>query len=417
MLSELFKCPVRLQELRSSHAGPSLEGFARQLCRIGYSTFTAKGHVRVAEHFAYWTDQEGIAPAALNQSSIENFEHHLCRCQCPRYGRKSAGNRPRGSVHLFLKYLCDAGIATDSADYCRTVQEPVLLGRFQEWMRQQRGTSNGTLHTYSLSIRDLLKTVGDDPPRFDAQNLRKFVLERSRRRGWGATKSCITGLRMFLRFLIAEGQCPAGLDECIPTVAHWRLSSLPPYLQPGDIERVIESCDRSTPVGRRDRAILLLLARMGLRAGDIAHLRLDDIDWEQAWIHVSGKGKRQTRLPLTQEVGDAIAAYLQGGRSPCLTPTLFVRDRAPFRALGSHSAVSMIVTRAMRRARVRRPGRGAAHIFRHSAATSMLRQGTSLQEISVILRHRSIQTTEIYAKVDVASLRMIAQPWPEVEPC
>src|SRR5262249_16329727 len=143
-------------------------------------------------------------------------------------------------------------------------------------------------------------------------------------------------------------------------------------------------------VGRRDRAILLLLARMGLRAGDIANLRLDDIDWEQAWIHVSGKGKRQTRLPLTQEVGDAIVAYLQDGRSPCLTTTLFVRDRAPFRALRSHSAVSMIVTRAMRRAAVRCPGRGAAHIFRHSAATSMLRQGTSLQEISVILRHRSV---------------------------
>ena len=139
MLSELFNSPVRLQELRGSPAGPSLDGFARQLCQIGYSTFSAKGHVRVAEHFAYWIDREGIITATLNESSIEGFEHHLSRCQCPRYGGKRAGNRPRGSVHLFLKYLCDAGIATDSADHERTVEEPVLLARFQEWMRQQEG--------------------------------------------------------------------------------------------------------------------------------------------------------------------------------------------------------------------------------------------------------------------------------------
>ncbi|MBI4471598.1 MAG: tyrosine-type recombinase/integrase [Acidobacteria bacterium] len=416
MLSKLFKCPVRLQELRNSLAGPSLEGFARHLCQVGYANFTAKGHIRVAEHFVYWTDREGIAPTALDESCIENFERHLCRCQCPRYGGKCVHNRLRGSVHLFLKYLRDAGIATGSVEH-RTAEKPVLLAKFREWMRQQRGTSDGSLHTYSLSIRDLLEAVGDDPRTFDAQNLRKFVLERNRQRGWGATKSCITAVRMFLRFLIADGQCPPGLDACIPTVAHWRLSGLPQYLEPGDVERVIESCDRVTAVGRRDRAILLLLARMGLRANDVAHLRLDNIEWEQAWINVSGKGRRQTRLPLTQEIGDAIVAYVQDGRRPCLTNILFVRDKAPFRAFRSHSSISMIVTRAMRRAGVRCPNRGAAHIFRHSAATSMLRQGTSLQEISIILRHRSVRTTEIYAKVDVVSLRMIAQPWPEVEQC
>jgi site-specific recombinase XerD len=284
-------------------------------------------------------------------------------------------------------------------------------------MQQQRGTCNASLYNYSLSIRALLKGVEDDPSRFDARSLRKFVLERSQKSGWGATKSCITGVRMFLRFLIAEGKCPPGLDACIPTLPHWHLSSLPRYLQPEDVERVIESCDRATPVGRRDGAILLLLARMGLRASDVAGLRLDDIDWKQAWIRVSGKGRRQARLPLTQEVGDAIAAYLQDGRSPCVTDTLFIRARAPFRALKSKCAVSMIVIRAMRRAGVTCPSRGAAHLLRHSAATSMLRHGASLQEISVILRHRSVQTTELYAKVDLPGLRTIVQPWPEVARC
>jgi site-specific recombinase XerD len=294
------------------------------------------------------------------------------------------------------------------------IVEPVLLTAFLDWMRQQRGTSDRTLNNYIPSIRDLLKNAGDDPLRLTAEKIRKFVLERSRQSGWGATKHCATGIRMFLRFLIADGQCPAGLDACIPARAHWRLSSLPQYLQPGDVERIIASCDRATPVGCRDYAILLLLARMGFRAGDIACLRLADINWEQAWIDVSGKGRRQTRLPLTQEIGDAVAAYLLQGRPPCVSDKLFVGARPPFREFRSPCAMTMIVRRAMRRAKVTCPSRGAAHILRHSAATSMLRQGASLQEIAVILRHRSIETTEVYAKVDVAALNLIAQPWPEV---
>jgi site-specific recombinase XerD len=160
-----------------------------------------------------------------------------------------------------------------------------------------------------------------------------------------------------------------------------------------------------------------LLARLGLRAGDIVQLRLGDIDWHGAWIQVSGKGRSQTRLPLTQEIGKAIVAYLQEGRPQNDADCVFIRARAPFRALASHSAVSVIVNRAMRRAGVTCPSRGAAHLLRHSAATSMLGQGASLQEIGAILRHRSIQTTQIYAKVDVVALRQIAQPWPEVTSC
>jgi site-specific recombinase XerD len=222
---------------------------------------------------------------------------------------------------------------------------------------------------------------------------------------------------MFLRFLIADGKCATGLDGAIPVLAHWRLSSLPRYLQADEVERVIASCDRATQVGRRDRAILLLLARLGLRAGDIVQLRLGDLDWKKAWIHVSGKGRCQTRLPLTQEIGDAIAIYIKDGRPQSNTDTLFIRSRAPFRALRSHCAISVIVTRAMHRAGVTCPSRGAAHVLRHSVASSMLQQGASLQEIGVILRHRSIETTEIYAKVDVIALRQIAQPWPEVGLC
>jgi len=160
-----------------------------------------------------------------------------------------------------------------------------------------------------------------------------------------------------------------------------------------------------------------LLARLGLRAGDVAHLRLRDIDWQEAWIHVCGKSRQEARLPLSQEVGQAIVDYLQHGRPRTKLELVFLRSRAPLRALDSHGAVSGIVARALQRAGIKRPSRGAAHLLRHSVATSMLRQGTSLQDIGALLRHRSIETTQIYAKVDVTALQSIAQPWPEVQSC
>lgn len=415
MFTTLFKSAARIRELRDGRAGPLLDGFADELYQIRYARKTAREHIRAAEHFIYWTDRKAITVATLNDSFIDGFGSHLVHgCGCPGYRRSPWINLQNGA-RLFLRYLRAAGVVS-SPVLPKMTEEPVLLTAFRQWMHQQRGISAVTLQNYSRPIRDLLKTVGD-PSTFDALKLRRFVLERSKQSGWGRAKLCTAAVRAFLRFLIAEGKCPIGLDASIPGVAHWSLSSLPRYLQSEEVERVIASCDRATAVGRRDRAILLLLARMGLRAGDIVGLDLGDVDWRQAWIHVSGKGRRQTRLPMTQEVGDAIIAYLQDRRHSAFTEKLFLRSRAPFRALSSHCAVSSIVGRAMRRAAVKCPSRGAAHILRHSLASSMLNQGGSLQEISVILRHRSTQTTEIYAKIDVNSLGMIVQPWPEVKPC
>jgi integrase len=168
-------------------------------------------------------------------------------------------------------------------------------------------------------------------------------------------------VRAFLRHLIADGKCAAGLDACIPALAHWRLSSLPRYLQPEEVERVIAACSATLEAGLRDRAILLLLARLGLRAGDILRLRLSDLDWKEATLRVVGKGRRQTLLPMTQEVGDGLVAYIKDGRHPIDNDTLFIRSRAPFRPFASHCAISVIVAQAMRRAGIRCPSRGAAH--------------------------------------------------------
>lgn len=414
MLKQFFESPLRVHAIRNGPSGFLVECFAQDLWDAGYAKITARRHIRSAEHFVYWADEEDIAGSSWNEQVLPRFEDHLSRCKCSGYGHQRRDLL--GGVRLFVRYICGGGINVARPSE-PAVQTPVLLAGFNAWMRQQRGTADPTLYNYSIPLRDLLTRVGEDPNRLDAQSLRQFVLERSRKCGWAAAKRCTTALRMFLRFLIAEGKCAAGLDAAIPAVAHWRLSSLPRYLQAEDVERVIASCDSASAVGLRDRAILLLLARLALRAGDISQLRLEDIKWTEALISVSGKSRRETQLPLTQEVGQAVVEYLQHGRPQSDSTAVFVRSRAPFRAFANHCAISVIVERAMRRAGVTCPSRGAAHVLRHSAASSMLRQGASLQQIADVLRHRSIETTQIYAKVDVIALRSIAQPWPKVQPC
>jgi site-specific recombinase XerD len=415
MFEELFVSHERISELQDSPDAQLLDGFAQELCRAGYARITARRHLRAAEHLAHWTRRKGKSITTVEERVAQDFARHLDHCKCPGYGCCARPDLQSG-VRVFLNYIRHTDVLRYRINP-QIVQEPDLWTSFCQWMRQQRGTGDKTLYNYRLILCDLIKSLGEDPAQFDAQSLRKFVFEKSKQYGRGTAKRCTTAVRMFLRFLIAHGKCSPGLDACIPTLAHWRLSSLPPYLQPDEVEMVIASCDPTTPMGKRDRAILLLLARMGLRAGDIVQLRLGDIDWKKALIQVSGKGRRQTCLPLTKEIGDAVANYLKDGRPQTDTDRLFLRSLAPFRALTTHCAVSEIVNRAMRRAGVTCPSRGAAHLLRHSVASSMLRQGASLQDIAVILRHRSIKTTEIYAKVDISSLQQIAQPWPEVELC
>jgi integrase/recombinase XerD len=415
MLSEFFESPSRIKELSGGRDGHLLEGFARELCHAGYAEITARRHIRAAEHLIHWIGKNGKTVAALDERTIEEFVHHLNRCRCPHYGRTHRRDIRKGT-RLFLRYARFADIVTIRVED-EAVGDPALLLSFCDWMRQQRGTCDATLDGYSIPIRDLLKNLGEEPGTFDAQNLRQFILDTSQRCGWAAAKKCTTAVRMFLRYLIADGKCTAGLEGAIPVLAHWRLSSLPRYLQPDEVEQVIASCDPTTPAGKRDRAILLLLARLGFRAGDVVQLRLGDLNWKEASISVSGKGRRQTLMPLTQEVGDAIAKYIRDGRPQTDVDAVFIRSRAPSRALANHCAVSMIVAQAMHRAGVVCPGRGAAHVLRHSVASSMLRHGASLQEIAGVLRHRSTATTEIYAKVDVAALRQITQPWPEAKSC
>jgi site-specific recombinase XerD len=291
---------------------------------------------------------------------------------------------------------------------------PLLVQGFRHWLTRHRGVSETTLSRYSAAAAELLSELGDDPGQYEAERLRACLLNRSRRRGVGSTKAILSAVRMFLRYLAIEEKCKPGLDGAIPAIAGWRLASLPRCLSADEIEQLLAACELTSPMGLRDRAAILLLARLGLRASDVAALRFADIDWDDGSILVKGKSRREARLPLPQEVGDAILAYLEH-RPRVHDDHVILRVIAPFRALPG-SAVSQLVRRAMRRAGLTAPAYGS-HILRYSAATEMLRRGASLYDVGSVLRHRSADMSAHYAKVDMELLKQVVQPWPEVLPC
>ena len=282
-------------------------------------------------------------------------------------------------------------------------------------MHTQRGVTETTLNSYRPALRRLLNALGEHPEHYTAKQLRGFVLDRTRSHRTSQARTTVTVLRMFLRCLIVQGRCAPDLLFAIPTIAGWRRSSLPSYLSAEEIERVIDTCDCTTAIGARDRAVLLLLARLGLRAGDVAALQLNDIDWEQGLFRVAGKSRRQTALPLPQDVGEALLHYLTNHRPAVDTSHAFITVIAPFVPF-SRWVVSTITARALRLAQIDAPSYGA-HLLRHSAATAMLRQGTSMEAIGAVLRHASIETTHVYTKVDVDLLNQVVMPWLEVESC
>ena len=416
MLAHYFTRQSRIEQLRSSTGGHLLEGFAKELSQGCYQWVAARKHIRAAEHFLHWITDRNLSIASIEERYAQQFLDHLKRCGCRGHHPPLKPHRQKYSVDLWFDYLRRVGIVPTPTFVEPKVDAP-MLASFCDWMRRQRGVSDATLSIYRFELRAFIKKLGEDPRMYDARNLRQFVLDKSQQSGWASARKNICAIRMFLRFLISQGTCPASLYASVPSLAHWRLSALPRYLQPDQIERIIASADPKTPLGSRNRAILLLLARLGLRAGDVVRLRFSDVDWKEGVIRVSGKGRRETVLPLSQEVGDALAAYIKDHRPQADTDAVFVRSCAPYRAFTDSTSISIIVARAMRRVCINCSKRGAAHVLRHSVATSMLREGVSLQEIAAVLRHRSLLTTEVYAKVDVVALREIAQPWPEVKTC
>jgi len=390
-----------------------IEPFLIHLRAAGYAERTLRKKRTVIKALIRWARGEEISLHHLNESHFTGF--------LARPPRKSKGRAKleRSVVRLLLQYLHqNAGI---SGLLLPSSRSPVdeLVARYVNYLRKDRGLAENSILVYAPFIRDLLrdqlaKTGGVSVRAFDATTIQGFLLSHIRDRSSEYKRLLATALRSFFRFLFLSGDLPADLSTSVPTVRKCQKSAVPAFLLPEEIDRVIAAMDQSTATGRRDRAVLLLLARLGLRAGEIVTLELNDIRWRTGEIVIRGKGRVMESLPLTGDVGEALARYLHEDPIPRETRRVFRRVYAPPVGLTGPASVGHIVRHALARAGVQRRGRGAAHLFRHGLATQMIRKGASLAEISEILRHRSLNTTAVYAQVSFEALRTVARPWPVI---
>jgi len=415
MLTDFFEWHSVLRRLRAGCTGAHVDGFADALVEAGYSPRTIRGYLRAVAHFGRWADGVGMSLAEVSEAELPRFVRHLRTRRRFKRGKGRLGDAERG-VRVFIEHLRRVGLIAPPPAAADAPRCPVVAS-FRAWMERHRGLTSVTLDVYERALRPFFAAIGTDPDAYDVARLRSFVIDHAKPLGVSRARLLVTALRSLLRFLAVEGRCPPGLDRAVPAVPQYRLSSLPRYLEAAVVAQVLASCDTTKPAGLRDRAVLLLLARLGLRAGDIVAMRFDDIDWRAATLLVRGKGRRDVLLPLPQDVGNALLAYLRRGRPRVDLDKVFITARPPYHSLVYSAAVSNIVGDALQRAGVRSAASHGAHLMRHSAATAMLRAGCTLETIAKVLRHRSVETTAHYAKVDLTLLQSITQPWPEGLSC
>jgi integrase/recombinase XerD len=385
---------------------PCAPGFVAELRRLGYSPIGATLQLRLMARLSRWLESEGLGSAGLTDEVVERFIGE----------RRASGERDYVSARAMaplLGYLRGLGVAPTPAPRASVTAAEVLLERFAEYLAVERGLTLETVEGYVHAVGPFVVGLGGDGELdlrgLTAAQVTAFVVACCPRQSRGAAKMTVTALRSLLGFLHVEGVIERSLVGAVPSAASWRLSGLPRALERDQIGRLLASCDRGSGTGRRDFAILILLVRFGLRAGEVAGLGLDDVDWRAGELVVVGKGRRAERLPLPVDVGEALTAYLTDGRpATAQDRCLFVRVKAPHRGLTT-GGITQVVVSAAKRADL---GQIHAHRLRHTAATEMLRAGASLAEIGQVLRHRTPLTTAIYVKVDRERLRELARPWP-----
>jgi site-specific recombinase XerD len=400
--------PTTLERYRCGPLGAHLDSFADLLSAQGYSREAGMQKLRLFAFLSRWLEQNKLSIHQLDEQRIEQF----------RKTQRKRLRRQRQVQHTLTQLLCHLRrlrVVPDQQPPPTESPTERLVHDYGRFLAQERGLSQATLDNYLPVVRRFLAhAFGTGTLRLDqlgASTINGFILRDKSTFSPKRVQLTTSALRSFFGFLYLRGVLAAPLAASVPTVATWRFSELPQFLEPGQVRQILQCCDRSNACGRRDYAALLLLARLGLRAGELVHLCLEDINWSTGEIWVRGKSSREDRLPLPPDVGRALAGYLRKDRPACSCRRVFIRMKAPHVGFSTSVAVCDIVRRALHRARLQ-PGRKGAHLLRHSLATQMLRGGASLTQIGQILRHQLPQTTEIYAKVDLASLRALAQPWP-----
>jgi integrase/recombinase XerD len=408
MIDHFFSNPKVLQRLHLGPLGIHIDSLAQILMVQGYKRSTAKQKIRIISDFSHWLDRQKLNVKNLDEKRLNEFL--LCR-------------RSRGPIFKIepptlrdlLKHLREMGVVPAPVQVDDDSRRRDIESGFAKYLAKERGLKQPTVDTYlSIVNRFLSDQFGagstvlcDLHPR----DIVRFILRYTETVSVKRAQLIVCSLRSFFRFLYQRGETTIDLSPSALTVANWRLSELPKFLEPEQVERLLKSCNQDSLIGQRDYVILLLLARLGLRAGDVVYMTLDDIDWELGELIVCGKSARRERLPLPQDVGKALVRYLTDGRPRCSSRRVFIRMKAPHKGFSSSVAICNIVRRALVRVKLNPTFKGS-HLLRHSLATHMLRGGASLAEIGEILRHQRLNTTQIYAKVNLSALRALAQPWP-----
>jgi site-specific recombinase XerD len=365
--------------------------------------------VLLAAGFSRWLGQQAVR---LRRVSSEHLKQYLRS----RARRVQVHKGDAAALRQLLGFLRRHDvIPAEKVAPCRLTPVEQEARVFEQYLRDDRALARATRVNYVPLVRGFLTDrFGRGPvalSRLCAGDVVRFVQRQAPRLHLKRAKLLTTALRSFLRYVRYRGEITLDLAAAVPTVANWSMPSIPRAIEADHVRQLLASLDRRTAMGCRDYAIVILLARLGLRSGEVAFLELDDLDWNAAQVSVRGKGGQRTALPLPADVGEAIAAYLRHGRPRSTSRRVFLRSRAPIRGFLTQCAIGSIVRHALQRAGIQAPTTGA-HQFRHALATQMLRHGASLTEIGEILRHRHPQTTTIYAKVDIKALRTLALPWP-----
>ncbi|MET0523012.1 MAG: tyrosine-type recombinase/integrase [Jiangellaceae bacterium] len=382
--------------------GVHVEGYRAWLGRRGYTPPTVRNMLKELGQVGRWLSAEGLEPAHLSEERLSEF----------LAARRRAGHRKvpglRG-MRPMLAYLREIGAVAVPVAVSTPLE--VLLGQYRTWLVEERGLAEATVQRYEKTARRFLQqaaSAGTEPASLTGADVNAFLLLECARVSAGSAKGRVAELRSVLRFLFLRHVTPLRLGTAVPPVGGWRLATVPPTMTATDIQALLDHCDRGSEVGARDFAILTLIARLGLRSIEVARLELGDVDWRAGELLVRGKARRQGRLPLPTDVGEAMVAYLSPRERVEGDRHLFLTCRAPRGPIRA-DLVGDVVERACRRAGLPTVG---PHRLRHALAAELLRRGASLVAIGQVLRHQDLATTALYAKVDLGALRTVAQPWP-----
>jgi integrase len=411
MIERYFSQAKVLVRLRSGPVGPYLPRFVRALEQRRFSPDTIRRYIRGADSLCRWLDAQGVAVVEANQSHIERYVLQHARLSDIHHeqGRLC---KAAMSVPFIATVLREQGILSGSVPVSKT---DAWLARFDNHLMRVHGISPESRQHYLRYARRLVQSLHMSEPdwtKLRAEQIHDFICCEAAKRKTGSCRLVIAAIRALLRFLAAEGVVPPNLHRAVPAVREWRHASLPKYISTGELDRVLQICHTPTTRCSRDICIILIMARLGMRAGEVRQLKLDDIDWIEGKIHVrAGKSRRERTLPLLEEVGKALGVYLREERPESAERSIFLTLRPPYRPLACSSAISQISKRILEAAGVQGWQLGA-HRLRHTVATHMVRRGSSFKEVADVLGHASLKSTGIYAKLDERSLQQVALPWP-----